>query len=184
MRPLEPDYEEECENQGLREFAPEEKCPALMRRGVRRCHRMARQYVLTDALSAYVREELERGNQSIGEYANKLVTALSLIEVGAYSYSVEGNSMFISIAKGYISTWRRYKEFRHDYSNGTIIVGDEEVGYRTEISVRFRDAVVREWYVIFSIHPELMTYRQYKRWIPIYRKWQDKALATIAAATL
>jgi len=183
MRPLAPDYEKECENQSLREFAPEKKCPALMRRGVRRCHRMARQYLLTDALSAYVREGLERKSQSIGEYTNKLATALSFIEVGAYSYSVEGNNMFISIAKGYISTWR-YKEFQHDYSNESVLVGDEEVGYRTEIDVRFHDAIMREWSVVFSIKPGLMAYRQYKKWIPIYRKWQDRALAAVAAATL
>jgi len=183
MRPLGPDYQEECKNQSLREFAPEKKCPALMKRGMRRCHVMARRYLLTDALSEYVREELEHKSQTISEYVAKLATALSLIEVGAYSYSVEGNNMFISIAKGYISTWR-YKRFQHDYSNESILVGDEEVGYRTEINVRFHDAIMREWSVVFSVRPGLMTYRQYKRWIKVYQKWQDKALAAVGAATL
>jgi len=183
MRPLEPDYGKECENQSLREFAPEEKCPALMRRGMRRCHRMARQYLLTGALSVYIRRELERKNQSIGEYASKLATTLSLIDMGTYRYSVDGNNMFISIAKGYIPTWR-YEELRYSYSDSAIVIGDEAVEYNSAISVRFHDAVMREWFVSFDIEPGLMTYRQYRAWTKVYRKWQDRALAAVGAATL
>jgi hypothetical protein len=183
MKPVEPDYGKECENKSLSEFAPEEKCPALMRRGTRRCHRIARQYLLGRALDDYIREELERNSSAINEYISKMATSLSLIEVGAYSYSVEGYNMFISIAKGFVSTWR-YEGLQHDYSSETIMVGDEKVEYRAKISVRFYDAIMREWFVEFKIYPGLMTYRQYQIWIPIYRKWQDRALAAVGAATL
>ncbi|MFP3208265.1 MAG: hypothetical protein RXR82_00615 [Nitrososphaeria archaeon] len=190
MRPVEPDYQEQCqklyEGEELPQLLPnldKEDCVPLLRRGTRRCHRIARQYLLTNALSEYVSEEVKRGTQSLSEHTNEVAVALSFIDVGAYSYSVEGRDMLISIVKGFGPTWR-YKEFLHNYTNGRIIVGDEEVEYREEIRIRFHDAVMREWFVVFDVTPGLMTYNQYKRWIPVLRKWQDRALAAVGAATL
>jgi len=186
MRPVEPNYQEQCQEllkgEELRKLLPnlkEEKCIALLQRGTRRCHAMARRYLLERALE----DHIEHALKTIDEYVSELATTLSLIEMGAYRYSINGDSMFESLIKGYSPTWECV-ESSHDYSHLPILVDNKKVEYHGHIEVRFHDAVMREWFVSFYIDPGLMTYRQYKRWVKVYQKWQDKALTAIAARTL
>ena len=188
MRPVEPDYKEQCQEllkgEELPQLLPnleEEKCIALLQRGTRRCHMLARRYLLGRALEDHI--EHARNLKTIDEYVSELATTLSLIEMGAYRYSINDGNMFESLIKGYSLTWECV-ESSHDYSHVPILVDNKKVEYHGQISVRFHDAVMREWFVSFYIDPGLMTYRQYKRWVKVYQKWQDKALTAIAARTL
>jgi hypothetical protein len=190
MRPVEPDYQEQCkklsEGEKLQKLLPDltwEKCALLLRRGTRRCHAMARRFLMEGALKGYIANYDEKKLDS--DEIRDLAITLSLIEVNDYTYSIiEAPWMLDSMVKGYAPTWRMTK-FGHSWHSMEITLTKEEVIKPfSSVGVHIRDTMNREWNITFEVDPWRMTYRQFRRWIPVLRKWQDSALAAVAAATL
>ena len=197
MRPIERDYQKLCEYEQVKSLGLEdEKCARLLRRGTRRCHTMARPYLLTEGLNVHIDEvskdpykDLYNYKVNLNREASIAATTLSLIDVGAYSYSTtpDMNVMLASAIDGLAPTWQ-YSGLRlgEYYLRAQLHLDDEwvDVMYSSGIYVYFHDMVGRRWKVIFYPDHKLMTSHQYRRWADVYRKWQDKALAAMAARTL
>jgi len=196
MRPIEPDYEDRCKDPRVREDEEvealgleDEECVRLLRRGTRRCHAMARRYLL-GSLNGYVEaaSRLATPSDDVAGIAGSFATTLSLIEVGAYKYLVEfPTRMLVSAARGFAPTWQATGLNAGSYSASARLQLEGktiEVRYRSSPIVDFSDLAGHWWEIAFELDHSIMTYHQYRRWADVYRKWQDKALAAMAARTL
>jgi hypothetical protein len=196
MRPIEPDYEDRCKDPRVREDGEvkalgleDEECVRLLRRGARRCHAMARRYIL-GSLNGYVEaaSRLAAPSDDVAGSVSSFATTLSLIEVGAYKYLVEfPHRMLVSAARGFAPTWQvtGFNAGSYSASARLQLEGKRiEVRYRSSPYVGCDDLAGRGWDIQFYLDHTIMTYRQYRRWADVYRKWQDKALAAVAARTL
>jgi hypothetical protein len=187
MRPIEPDYRQLCEYEKVRALGLEdEECVHLLRRGTRRCHVMARRYLLAEGLNAGLDFLSKFGKLS--KSAAAVAGALSLIDVGAYSYTIDlVHNMLESAVKGFGPTWHYHLLTLSESLENTRLSLDGEmvdVWYNMTLKVHFSDVAKRGWVVIFGPNHAIMKYHQYRRWADVYRKWQDKALAAMAARTL
>ena len=190
MRPIEPDYRKLCDNDNVRGLGLDyDKCVPLLRRRARRCHAMARRYLLTEGLNASL-DFLSKTHRTVNHNrgVDTVAGTLSLIDVGAYSYTIDlAHHMLASAIKGFGPTWQYYMLTLSDSFGKTyLLLGGERVDawYHDAITMHFSDIAERGWTVIFNPNHAIMTYRQYRRWADVYRKWQDKALAAMAARTL
>ena len=189
MRPEEWNYQEQCkklsEGEELKKLLPDlewEKCALLLRRGTRHCHAMARRYLLEKALDDYITNYNEKKLDS-AEIRDLAIT-LSLINFNDYAYHIiEAPWMLDSMVKGYAPTWRMTK-ISHSWHSMEILTNEEDIKPFSSIDVDIRDTMNREWSISFEVDPWRMTYRQYRRWLPVLQKWRDKALAATAAASL
>jgi len=189
MRPKETDYREQCQRllkwEDLRRLLPdlgEEKCVSLLRRGTRRCHVMARRYVMERALEDYISVNKNLVADS-GELRD-LTASFAMIDMNYYSYDVVNAEFMIhSLLKGFTQTWR-IEKLGHSWHGVEITLPEEIAEPFSSVDVFFYDAMKRQWIFTFEITPLEMTYRQYKRWIPVLQKWQDRVIAAIAARTL
>jgi len=189
MRPKESDYKEQCQEllkkEELRKLLPnleEEKCIALLQRGTRRCHMMARRYLLERAMEDYI-ESNKNLTADSGEIRD-LAATLAMIDMNYYTYLTgEAPWMLASMAKGFIPTWK-VEKFGHSWHSIYITLPEEIAEPFSSVDVFFYDAMKRQWYITFEIDAMMMTYHQYKRWIPVLQKWQDRIIAVIAARTL
>ena len=189
MRPKEWNYQEQCqklsEGEELKKLLPdlkEEKCVPLLRRGTRRCHMLARRYLMEKALEDYI-ESNKNLTADSGEIRD-LAATFAMIDMNYYTYLTgEAPWMLASMAKGFAPTWR-IEKFGHSWHSIEITLPEEIVEPFSSVDVFFYDAMKRQWYLSFEIDAMMMTYSQYKRWIPVLQKWQDRALAAIAARTL
>jgi len=148
---------------------------------------MARRYLLTEGLNASL-DFLSENNRTHSKSAGKVAGTLSLIDIGSYSYIIDPvHRMLWSAIKGFGPTWQCHMLTLSDsVEKAYLPLGGErvEVWYHNAITIRFSDIAERDWNVIFKPDHLIMTYRQYRRWAGVYRKWQDKALAAVAARTL
>jgi len=196
MRPVEPDYEDRCKDPRIREDEEVkalgleyEECVRLLRRGARRCHAMARRYIL-GSLNGYVEaaSRLAAPSDDVAGSVSSFATTLSLIEVGAYKYLVEfPHRMLVSAARGFAPTWQvtGFNAGSYSASARLQLEGKRiEARYRSSPYVGCDDLVGRGWNIQFYLDHTVMTYRQYRRWAGVYRKWQDAALAAMAARAL
>ena len=189
MGPKENDYQEQCQEllkkEELRKLLPnleEEKCIALLQRGTRRCHMMARRYLLDKALEDYIAANKNLTADS-GELRD-LAATFAMIDMNYYTYSAgEAPRMLQSIVRGFAPTWR-IERFGHSWHGIEITLPDEIAEPFSSVDVFFYDAMKRQWYLSFEIDTMRMTYSQYRKWIPVLRKWQDRVIAVIAARTL
>jgi len=189
MRPKENDYQEQCQEllkkEELRKLLPnleDEECVRLLRRGTRRCHTMARRYLLEKALEDYISTNKNLTADS-GELRD-LSATFAMIDMNYYTYQAgEALWMLTSMVKGFNPTWR-IEKFGHSWHSLYITLPEEIAEPFSSVDVFFYDAMKRQWYLSFEIDTMRMTYSQYRKWIPVLRKWQDRVIAVIAARTL
>ena len=193
MRPIERDYQELCEYAKVKALGLEdERCVRLLRRGTRRCHAMARPYLLAEGLNAYIDymfNYLHNYKVNLNREVGIAATTMSLIDVGAYRYSTTSDMdvMLASTIDGLAPTWQHSGlHLGEYYLKAQLHLDDKwvDVMYIGDIAVYFHDIVGRKWNVTFYPDRNLMTFYQYRRWKNVYRKWRDKALVAVAARTL
>jgi len=187
MRPIEPDYGKLCGDNARDLGLDYDKCVPFLRRRARRCHAAARRYLLAEGLNASL-DFLSKNNRIYGKSAGTVAGMLSLIDVGSYSYIIDPvHRMLWSAIKGFGPTWQYYMLTLSDsVEKAYLPLGGErvEAWYHNAITIHFSDIAERGWNVIFKPDHLFMKYRQYRRWADVYRKWEDKALAAMAARAL